>query len=95
MTDFETKHLSWDAWDELQRPAPATTDFDAVVESAVSRRGFLTGVVAFGCWFVRRSGSKEQFVAAGGSIPGWAVGLSIFGTYLSSNTFLGVPGKAF
>ena len=48
MTDFETKHLSWDAWDELQRPAPATTDFDAVVESAVSRRGFLTGVVAFG-----------------------------------------------
>lgn len=34
-------------------------------------------------------------MAAGGALPGWAVGLSIFGTYLSSNTFLGVPGKAF
>ena len=32
---------------------------------------------------------------AGGRIPGWAVGLSIFGTFLSSNTFLGVPGKAY
>jgi len=34
-------------------------------------------------------------MAAGRALPGWAVGLSIFGTYLSSNTFLGVPGKAF
>lgn len=34
-------------------------------------------------------------MAAGGSLPGWAVGMSIFGTYLSSNTFLGNPGKAF
>ena len=48
MKDIDTKHLSWDEWDELQRPAPATTDFDGVVESAISRRGFLSGVVAFG-----------------------------------------------
>jgi len=34
-------------------------------------------------------------MAAGRSLPGWAVGLSLFGTYLSSNTFLGVPGNAF
>lgn len=34
-------------------------------------------------------------MAAGGALPGWAVGLSIFGTYLSSNTFLGIPGKAY
>ncbi len=34
-------------------------------------------------------------MAAGGRLPGWAVGLSIFGTYLSSNTFLGNPGKAY
>ena len=30
-----------------------------------------------------------------GHCPGWAVGMSIFGTYLSSNTFLGNPGKAY
>jgi len=56
---------------------------------------YLAGVVVFGCWFVRKSRSAEQFTAAGRSLPGWAVGLSIFGTYLSSNTFIGVPGKAF
>ena len=56
---------------------------------------YLAGVVAFGCWFVRRSQGTEAFTVAGRSLPGWAVGLSIFGTYLSSNTFLGVPGKAY
>ena len=56
---------------------------------------YLVGVVGFGCWFVRKSRSTSQFMAAGRSLPGWAVGLSIFGTYLSSNTFIGVPGKAF
>jgi solute:Na+ symporter, SSS family len=56
---------------------------------------YLAAVVGFGCWFVRKSGTTSEFMAAGGALPGWAVGLSIFGTYLSSNTFLGVPGKAF
>ena len=56
---------------------------------------YLAGVVGFGCWFVRRSRTTEGFMAAGRALPGWAVGLSIFGTYLSSNTFLGVPGKAY
>ena len=56
---------------------------------------YLAAVVAFGCWFVRRSRTTEGFMAASRSLPGWAVGLSIFGTYLSSNTFIGVPGKAY
>jgi len=28
-------------------------------------------------------------------MPGWAIGMSLFGTFLSSNTFIGNPGKAF
>ncbi len=56
---------------------------------------YLVAVVGFGCWFVRKSGNTDEFMAAGRSLPGWAVGLSIFGTYLSSNTFIGVPGKAY
>ena len=56
---------------------------------------YLASVVGLGCWFVRRSRNTGEFMAAGGRLPGWAVGLSIFGTYLSSNTFIGVPGKSF
>ena len=56
---------------------------------------YLVGVVGVGCYFVRKSRTPEGFMAAGRALPGWAVGLSIFGTYLSSNTFVGVPGKAF
>ena len=56
---------------------------------------YLGAVVLLGCGFVRKSGNTSEFMSAGGALPGWAVGLSIFGTYLSSNTFLGVPGKAY
>ena len=48
MASIDTNKLSWDEWDELQNPPPAVTDFDRVVEKAVSRRGFLGGVLAFG-----------------------------------------------
>ncbi|MEM8740472.1 MAG: PhoX family phosphatase [Pseudomonadota bacterium] len=40
--------LSADDWDELNFPRPDEQDFDRVVERAISRRGFLGGVVAFG-----------------------------------------------
>ena len=56
---------------------------------------YLAAVVGLGCWLARRNRTTNDFMAAGGTLPGWAVGLSIFGTYLSSNTFIGVPGKAY
>ncbi len=40
--------LSWDEWDELNDPRPDQNEFDQVVENALSRRGFLSGLVAFG-----------------------------------------------
>ncbi|MBW8319654.1 MAG: PhoX family phosphatase [Rhizobium sp.] len=48
MSDVNKSNLSWDEWDELQNPPPAVTDFDRIVETALSRRGFLGGVLAFG-----------------------------------------------
>ncbi|MDF1792717.1 MAG: PhoX family phosphatase [Thalassobaculaceae bacterium] len=42
------QELSFDAWDELQSPPPAITDFDTVVERALSRRGFLGGLALVG-----------------------------------------------
>lgn len=56
---------------------------------------YLAGVFGLGCWFVRKSGSTEEFMAAGRSLPGWVVGLSIFGTYVSSISFLANPGKSY
>jgi solute:Na+ symporter, SSS family len=56
---------------------------------------YLIGVLAYGCWFMRRIKTPDQFMTAGRRIPGWAVGLSIFGTYVSSISFLALPGKAF
>jgi secreted PhoX family phosphatase len=40
--------LTMDEWDEANSPRPETSDFDLVVEEAISRRGFLGGVLAFG-----------------------------------------------
>ena len=40
--------LSWDEWDEMKDPRPARNDFDDVVDQALSRRGFLAGIMAFG-----------------------------------------------
>jgi len=52
-------------------------------------------MVAMGVWLGRKNTSPDQYIKAGGSIPGWAVGISIFGTYVSSISFLALPGKAF
>jgi SSS family solute:Na+ symporter len=55
----------------------------------------MTAVVACGCYFVRRSRVSDAFMRAGGTLPGWVVGMSIFGTYVSSISYLALPGKAF
>ena len=56
---------------------------------------YLLGMLGVGGYFSRRRGNSEQFTSANGTIPGWAIGVSIYATFLSSNTFLGVPGKSF
>ncbi|MEZ6107517.1 MAG: sodium:solute symporter [Pirellulaceae bacterium] len=56
---------------------------------------YLLGILLVGLACARKSQSTEHFMAAGRSMAGWVVGLSIFGTFLSSITFIGNPGKAF
>ncbi|MCE7068371.1 sodium:solute symporter [Dyadobacter sp. CY326] len=56
---------------------------------------YLVGMVGVGVYFSRKNTNAEQFTKASGTIPGWAIGISIYATFLSSNTFLGVPGKAY
>ena len=56
---------------------------------------YMLAMLFIGFYFSRKNKTAGQFTNASGSIPGWAIGLSIYATFLSSNTFLGVPGKAF
>lgn len=56
---------------------------------------FTIGVVIFGCSFYRKSDTADHYTAAGRSMPGWVVGMSIFATYVSSISYIGYPGKAF
>lgn len=56
---------------------------------------YLAGTTLLGLWIGRRNTSADQFMAAGGAMPGWVVGLSIFGTFVSSISFLALPGKSY
>jgi SSS family solute:Na+ symporter len=56
---------------------------------------YLVAMIGVGVYFSRKNSNPKQYSSASGQIPGWAIGMSIYATFLSSNTFLGVPGKAF
>ena len=57
---------------------------------------FVGGVALFGCsfWFRSRKGASA-FTSANGSLPAWVVGMSIFATFVSSISFLGLPGGSY
>ena len=56
---------------------------------------YLLSMIGVGIYFSRKNNSSEQFTTASGQIPGWALGLSFYATFLSAITFLGDPGKSF
>ncbi len=55
----------------------------------------IIGNVIFGASFFFRNKTSDQFTTGGGKIPAWAVGMSIFATFVSSISFLALPGKAY
>ena len=57
--------------------------------------GYFALTMCVGLYFWKRSRTTEGFTAAGRSLPGWLVGISIFATYLSSISYLALPGKSF
>ncbi|MEM9268390.1 MAG: alkaline phosphatase PhoX, partial [Pseudomonadota bacterium] len=48
MSQIDYEDLSFDDEDEMKFPRPTEQEFDRVVERALSRRGFMGGVLAFG-----------------------------------------------
>jgi SSS family solute:Na+ symporter len=53
------------------------------------------GNVIFGASFFFKNKTSDQFTAGGGKLPAWVVGMSIFATFVSSISFLALPGKAY
>lgn len=64
MTDRILPKLSFDERDEIVNPPPAVTDFDRVIESAISRRGFLGGLLVFGSGAAALGGNLLSTTAA-------------------------------
>lgn len=57
---------------------------------------FVGGVSLFGCSFYKSSRKgTDAFTKAEGTVPTWVVGMSIFATFVSSISFLGLPGGAY
>ena len=56
---------------------------------------YLLGTALFGAWFVKRNNTLEAYTLGSRRLPGWAIGISILGTYLSSISFLANPGKSY
>jgi len=58
---------------------------------------YFAGTMSIGVyfWLKARSTSLEGFTVASRALPGWVCGLSIFATFLSSISFLALPGKSF
>jgi SSS family solute:Na+ symporter len=56
---------------------------------------YLLGISGLGLALSRRGRESQRYMAAGKALPGWAVGLSIFGAYVSSISYFANPGKAF
>ncbi len=53
------------------------------------------GIVLFGASFFFKNRTSDQFTTGGRKMPSWAVGMSIFATFVSSISFLALPGKAY
>lgn len=69
---------------------PHFTPLDLVVLGA-----YFLATLLIGFWVSRHSRSVEGHTTAERNLPGWLTGLSILGTYVSSISFLALPGKAF
>lgn len=53
------------------------------------------GNVIFGASFFLKNKTSSQFTTGGGKLPAWVVGMSIFATFVSSISFIALPGKAY
>ncbi|MGI6455303.1 MAG: sodium:solute symporter [bacterium] len=56
---------------------------------------YFSVTLGIGVWCALRLSTTEGYFVGNRSIPGWAIGVSMLGTAISSVTFLAYPGSAF
>jgi solute:Na+ symporter, SSS family len=56
---------------------------------------YFAGLTGLGVWSARRTRSSDQFMAAGRGMRGWVLALTLFGSFVSSISFLAQPASAY
>lgn len=56
---------------------------------------FSLATILFGASFVRKNRNVSDYTSASGNMPGFIVAMSIFATFVSSISFLALPGNAY
>ncbi len=56
---------------------------------------YMLAIVLFGISFSFKKRTTDDYVTGGGRLPSWAIGMSIFATFVSSISFLALPGNAY
>ncbi|MBD0825315.1 sodium:solute symporter [Aestuariibaculum marinum] len=56
---------------------------------------YIGGIALFGGSFFKRNKTSESYTVGNKDIPGWVVTMSIFATFVSSISYLALPGNAF
>ena len=57
--------------------------------------GYLIFAILLGCYFSRSNNTTEAFFLGSRGLPGWALGLSLLSTSISSNSFLAIPAFSY
>ena len=73
---------------ETRRPHFGAANYGALA-------AYLAGMMVLGVYFMRRVRDARGYHLAGGRIPWWAAGISVYATTLSSITVLAMPAKSF
>lgn len=56
---------------------------------------YIVGIAIFGGSFFKKNRSSSSYTMGDNNIPGWVVTMSIFATFVSSISYLALPGNAF
>ncbi len=71
------------------------TGFSLRTGDGIAIVGYALAMVLLGWWTSRRIKGTDGYFVGNRSVPGFAVGLSMLGTAISSVTFLAYPGSSF